>query len=334
MTFQTGSATDLVDLLDKLSIFATTTHGGWTQGYLNTTNGWFELHKGNLSVSFKWYPSDPTTLSIHHATGFAGTSTAPGKHTNDSNVGYDAVDIFTSVSHGSTERGAYLLGDGPFPNYWFFADDTDNDYIHVVVESEPTIYRHFGFGTLNKIGDNWTGGEYVYGHYKVQSTNTTSAFNNASNMFLMDSPASGVRCPTIYMPNFPGQPSGSLYGLCWGARTSWPTTTDAAGNPHGLAGGGSRQGLFGLFMGMTQAAGALHVPLAPIHTWAKDVTNKHAYLLGTQPDAFMCNMSTFQPGQEFTIGSDTYIAFPAAQKTSASTVNRTHDAGYAYRKVT
>lgn len=332
MTFQTGAATDMVDLLSKLSTFATSTHGGWTQGYLNTTNGWFELSKGSLSVSFKWVPSSPQHLSVHQATAFVNTSTAPGKHTGDSNIGFNTTDTGYSNSNLTSERCVHELGDGPFPNYWFFADDVDNDYIHVVVESESTVFRHFGFGTLNKVGDNWTGGEYAYGHYKVQNTSTNLAFNGTSNTFLLDDTSINDIGGTVRVSGIPNQAAGSKYGVCY-ASTGTLSSSDQDGDPHSQIVGGARGALFKDFRTLSAGTGALHVPLIPIHVVLNDRTNKHLYLLGTQPDVFGMNIENFTPGAEFSIGSDTYIAFPAAQKTESATVNRTYHGGFAYRKV-
>jgi len=334
MTYQTGSATDLVDLLSKLSTFATTTHGGWSQGYLNVANGWLELSKGNLSVSFKWNPSTKGSLSVHHATAFVSTGTAPGKHTGDSNIGYNTTDTGHSDANLISERCVNAIGDGPFVSYHFFADDTTNDYIHVVVEAEPTIFRHFGFGTLDKVGDNWTGGEYVYGHNKVQTTNSSATtFSSTANAFLIDDCGVNDLGATVRATGLPNQAAGSKFVLMYSASSA-ASSSDQDGDPHSSGMGTARGGMMGYaFNAMAAGTGSLHVPLIPIHAFYKDYTNKHVYLMGTQPDVFLCNVENLTAGTEFTIGSDTYIAFPAAQKTDQVTLNRTYFGGYAYKKV-
>ncbi len=181
MTFETGSATDLQDLLGKLNTFAVTTHGGWTAGYTpnpQTTDGWFELHKGSISFSAKFAvgaQAPPEHLSVHHANGYVNSTTAPGAHTNDSGNGYNTGTTGHTNANLLTERCVSQIGDGPYASYYFFADDTSpNDYIHVAVEVTPGQFRHFGFGLLSLFGDQGGTRSYCYGHHHDQTPTTTA----------------------------------------------------------------------------------------------------------------------------------------------------------------
>lgn len=337
MTYETGTATDLEDLLSKLSTFATTTHGGWTEGYLNTTNGWLELHKGNLSASFKWTKSaTPTVISVHQATAFVSAGTAPGKHTADSGNGYNDIDTGHSNANLETERCVRDIGNGPYPSYHFFADDTDNDYIHAVIEVSTGTYRHFGFGIIDKFGDNWVGGEYAYGHY--QDSVTSALATDVNTQVLLDglgnTTAERLRAATIRIASGLANQGAAVWGVS-AALASASLLNDTAGNVRRQIHGGFRAGMaargFGNPVG-TFSSGA--IPLYSIEAYYKDPNNARVYLLGHLPDVRGCNIHNFEPAQEVTIGSDVWLFFPLSIRTTALVTGRSQYAGIAYRKVT
>jgi len=335
MTYATGTAINLEDLLSKLSTFATTTHGGWTEGYLNTTNGWFELHKGSLSVSFKYTKTGtPTVLSVHQASGFISAGTAPGAHTADSGNGYNAGATGHTNANLETERCVRDIGNGPFPSYFFFADDVDNDYIHVVVEVSTNIYRHFGFGALDKFGNNWVGGEYAYGHYQVSSTSATQT--DVSTQTLLDAlggSSDRLRCGTVRIASGLANQGAAV----WGASASLASASlldDTAGNVRRQIHGGFRGGP--LARGFGNVAGSFAsgaIPLQSIDAWYRDPSNARVYLLGFMPDVRAVNIRNFEPKQEVTIGSDTWTMFPLSIKSAAAVAGRSLNSGIAYRKV-
>lgn len=339
MTYETGTATDLEDLLSKLDTFAQTTHGGWSSVYSpnpDTTNRWFELKKGSLSFSMR-YPSGigvGDAVSIHQATGSSSSGTAPGAHTNDSGNGYN-VGTGGTTGNFETERCVHQIGNGPFPSYHFFADDVDEDYIHVVVECETNRFRHFGFGTLSKFGDGWTGGEYVYGHFHDDSTNATTLDGNTQ--VLLDSRGTtGERRKAATLRIASGLPNQGA--AVWGVFipiASASILDDTAGNIRQQIHGGYRSGIIARGFGSQIGTGSLgYVGLQPIEAYYQDPSNPRVYLLGSLADVRAVNVRNFEPGQEITIGSDTWVIFPVSIRTTASVANRSEFSGIAYRKVT
>lgn len=341
MTYETGAGTDLEDLLSKLDTFAATTHGGWNSDYTTnpqTTDGWFSLTKGNLNFSLK-YPvgaqGPPVSMSIHHATAFGGTSTAPGAHTADSGNGYNTGTTGHTNANLETERCVRDIGDGPYQSYHFFADATaTHDYIHCVAEVIPGMFRHFGFGELVKFGDDWVGSEYVYGHYQEAATNAIPTDPNTQ--VLLDGLGASqdrTRCATLRIAS--GMPNqGSAVWGCSNTQIASNLLTDTAGNSRVQVHGGYRCGIeargFGNIIGNTSSG---LVSLYSIAAYYRDPSNPRAILMGYMPDVRGFNTRNFQPGEEITIGSDTWVLFPQSIRTSSATAYRSKFSGIAYKKV-
>lgn len=332
MTYATGTATDLEDLLAKLSTFAVTTHGGWTQGYLNTTNGWFELHKGNLSVSFKWTKAaTPQHLSVHQATAFVGVGTAPGAHTADSGNGFNTTTTGHTNANLLTERCVSQIGNGPYPAYYFFGG---TDYIHVVVETVTGTFRHFGFGTIDKFGDNWVGGEYAYGHFQEQATNGLAVDPNTQVLFDgVGATSERLISATIRIASGLANQGAAVWGVV-NTLASASLLNDTAGNVRRQIHGGFRCGMAARGFGnMSGSISNGQIPLYSISAFYRDPSNARVYLLGYMPDIRAVNVRNFEPAQEVVIGSDTWKIFPMSIRTNAAVAGRTFNSGIAYRKV-
>ena len=177
MAYQTGSATDLEDLVSDLFTFLTGATAAWTQDELDTTNNYGTIHKNNVYVSFRWDDSPGNYLAVYQSLGWTA-STLPHNQDDDSGQG----DTTTPIGSG---RGCNMLGAGPYTAYYFFASDSAPFYCHVVVEPSSGRYRHFGFGELDKEGD-WTGGEYCYAHYWDQSSIQVDLTTSTLHSFGMD----------------------------------------------------------------------------------------------------------------------------------------------------
>lgn len=347
MAYQTGTATDLEDLLSKLHTFATgapssTIIGGWTSIYASnpdTTNRWFELSKaigGGCSFSIR-YPSGigtGDTISVHHATAPATSGTAPGAHTNDSGNGYNVGTGGTSANFDD-ERCVHQIGNGPFPSYHFFGDTTTGDYIHVVVETTTGTYRHFGMGALDKFGDNWVGGSYVYG--QMMQSGTTRTYVDTSHTCLLDGISTSSRrshAATIRLTSGLPNQGAIEWGVC-NATASASLLTDTAGNARAQIHGTWRTGWEANAWGNVVGSGSSGIVGGySVGAYYRDPTLRRAYLLGYMADVRAVNNRNFEPGVEVTIGADTWIVFPLSIRTEANVDFRSTYGGIMYKKVT
>lgn len=337
MAFELGNALDLEDLLAKLDTFATGLAAPWSTIYASnpqTTDGWFELNKGNLSFSAKFpvgAQGPPQHMSVHHATGSTSSAAAPGAHTADSGNGYTGGTTGHTNANLLTERCVSQIGNGPFPSYRFFSD-VSPDYIHVVVETVTGTFRHFGFGGLERFGDNWVGSEYVYGSYIQQTTTTTPTAPQHDT--LLDGLATvDARSATIRIASGLLNQSPAVWGVS-SAQASASLDNDTAGNVRRQIHGSFRAGMeprgFGNMIGNTSSG---VIAMYSIAAYYRDPSNPRVQLLGHMPDVRACNIKNLVAGDEITVGTDTWIAFPMSIKSSAAVLGRTRNSGIAYRKV-
>jgi len=162
MSYQTGTAETLSDLLSKLSEFAVTT--GWTVDNFkpHATTPELYLHNADGFYSFGMlagYDSSVRSLIIHGNTGYstgAAFNAQPGN--SRQNQGFH-----TATSYNGTHVTEIA---GPFLTYDFFGTA---QYLHVVVQIGAARFRHFGIGMLNKEGV-WNGGQYVFGTLRSRTS--------------------------------------------------------------------------------------------------------------------------------------------------------------------
>ena len=338
MAYQTGSATDLGDLLSKLDIFMVA--NGWTQddfddGATTAAQGFAQWNKNSMHVGLKWVANLPNNMSIHQALGNAG-AVFPGAHTDDSGNGYNSA--FGADTSLDDERCVNDIGDGPFVSYHFFEQDASPAYVHVVVEISSETFRHFGWGELEKFND-WTGGEYCYGHFADESINSSGVDTGATTLFDGQnsvSSATGRRATTIHAEGLPHQGVNEKWLHHAGAVGADDVDfNDTAGETKRLAFGGFRAGPIAMPMGQFRSDLATgHIPMYPLAIFTRDFTNQFVYFLGNVPDIRGVDLFNFAAGQEVTIGSDTWVLFPQVRRTEDNIVGRTYYSGIAYKKVT
>ena len=334
MAYQTGSATDMGDLLSKLDTFMVA--NGWTQddfddGATVSSEGFAAWNKNSMYISMRWQADSPNHLAIYQALGHT-PGNDPGAHPDDSGSGFNTNTSYSDGSLGG-ERAAHTLGNGPFLSYHFFEQDASPAYVHVVVETESEIFRHFGWGELEKFND-WTGGEYCYGQYAFPSTSSTGVRTDTT--ILLDGLFSSTqtRAATIHAEGLPNQGASEKW-LQHGGFTSKPATNDTAGEERQNSFGGARAGPIAYPLGQFRSDVATgHIPMYPLGVFLRDWTNDFTYFLGSQPDVRGIDMFNFASGQTVTIGSDQWVLFPTARRTEDNVINRTYYQGFAYKKVT
>lgn len=340
MAFLTGTATSLDDLFSQLSTLITGTPGWTLNGSIASTG--FGFSKGNVFVQFRYDGTSPPpegrSVAMYQSLGYTGTT--PGNETDDSGNGHFDATPPVADSSLDNERCIHRIGDGPF-TFWFFVGDT-TDYVHVVVEATTGSYRHFGFGNINKFGV-WTGGEYVYGQHHSETPSSTSSAETVllDGLFRDLGNPNRRRAATVHIEGMPGQDAASKWGICWNSTSETGTTRiddDRGGNERVFCFGGARGGaIASRFGGFTSNGSSGYVPLIPINLfYGERPTGSRIVYLGSMADVAMVNIRNFTPGQNLTIGSDTWFFFPTTRRTTQSSGapdDTSFTQGIAYRRV-
>ena len=326
MAFETGTPTDLQDLVSKLFTFLTGLTPAWVQDEFDGTNNYGTIHNSTSSVyvSFRWDDSPGTDLAIYHSLGWT-TSLEPHQQDDDSGNG----DTTTPIN---IDRRCNLLSSGPYTGYTFFASEAAPFYCHVVVEHSSGQFRHFGFGQMNKVGD-WTGGEYCYGHHWAQGASSADVPTANAHAWGWDGIGTTTSIAgTIHAEGLDQQGASEKWIVLTGATTGG---TDRAAVTRQVALGSSRSGLWTHYLSwLTTAQLNLYKPLIPIGAVFRDTSTSPDtwYLLGTQPDVAIINIANFSAGDDITVGSDTWRVFPWVRKQFLENdTEESRNAGIAYK---
>ncbi len=325
MPYDTGTATDVNDLLSKLRVFALAQ--GWSVDYnaarTDHTGQAVLLNKGGMrcgvftrtNVSGQGSTTDPAP--------YMGPALYPGPYNSA-----QAAHAQTGIS-----RFAYANNlPGPFVAYHLFAgvNRAGESYMHAVVEVTSGSFRHFGFGTINRAGAV-TNGSYAYGnrwHWGSGTLNdttstqheypwdarssTSNAFNNDSGLF---SRGTIIRAdgdtvsPRYAILSSTGSNLGAAEARGDGG---YANGNQADGLRVGVSALTGRSVLLPLFVSVIRPGGLYSV-------------------LGAPPDIRFVDMTNLIPGASFALGADTWRAFPLIRKNGVSGQENSATLGYAYR---
>lgn len=363
MSYETGVATSVGDLLVKWFNFLQA--NGWTADDDFTSSGqspqYGIIHRQEyktaaspqrlndfvnlyMSMQIGTTDSDGDRLLIQPMRGYSG-SAGP--------IGSGVVE--GACTHGSNYQTNQSFIDtsfptSPFESYHFFESDW---YAHAVVEYQAGFYRHFGCGSLNKIG-KYEGGEYYYGTYWIQAGFGIDDYESSFHSLMFDGTISSgsSRAGRIYAGQLDGQAVPSHIGR-QSPDSKWWVFSGTADNGSGVAGANDHDGrdTGGLtFTGMRRnlhwpfhAIGVSpfngYRPMIPIFVATDNPpsTPDDCYPLGTVPDMRIISMEgNLLAGDEFTVGADTWVAFPFLHKRNAVVADDTEQSGLrgvAYKKV-
>ncbi|WP_396957960.1 hypothetical protein [Nitrosomonas sp.] len=221
MAYETGIATSLTDLLDKIRLFAI--DQGFTQNEFTTVNS--EMTRlfmekdtsdgGGLTFYFGITSTvnalaTTTELSIRGATGHT-----PG------------VSVVSQPGAPSQSARMNYIGAGPYVAYHLFSD-VAGDYVHCALEYSAGFFSHLVFGQLDKFGA-YAGGHYCDAVALSNSPSNRSNYYSSYNRFLFDNLGTNAS-------SFNGQVSANLELNIWRlfeGPTGSSGTFDAYGNGRG-----------------------------------------------------------------------------------------------------
>lgn len=327
MAYLQTTATSTSDILNTIATFATGL--GWTVSRNNTfTSGANNRRILTLSRAGFDYTHFFDDLS----------STTKTNIYVMRSIGVNLTGDFSAQTERSDYSQTNLLSGGPYVAMWLFGEGGSNPYIHVVIEHAAGRYRHFGIGNLIKKGV-WTGGDYCYGTWWNQSFSPNFAQDATVNYNYKPFTASadaaahngGIRCNECdagghgisgvdqkYVPYWNYYPRRCDTGF---VSDNNSTNFEYVSSGLGLA---TASTMLSVFNQRTNLIRLNHF-----------VTSSGGYwrFIGEPPAIRACSVNTFEAGQEFVIGSDTWKIFPLVNKNLVSLVEYSAHYGLAYKKV-
>lgn len=290
MAYQTGTADNIADLLNKLKGFASAQ--GWSINKSKDNLLYLSQGANYWALEVKY-----NNLYVIACTGF-----------DDKKDCFDQPGAACKQSYLQTKTCVTHLNSGSFVSYDFFGNA---QYLHVCVQYARGRFRHFGVGVLNKEGD-YIGGQYAFGTYIRDGYERRQ--NYLSHVYGMsagvrengavvraDRLAKDSRAPW-YLVGY--NYNGNYTNLGNDERGCYILTNGRANNtqhhPECLLLINS-QSKFGNML--------LPVPNAPIAHCKDNLFRR----LGTVPDRYECRMRGVIPRQILTINDERWMIVPAVQ---------------------
>jgi len=329
MAYQTGTSSDINDLLDKFRLFASSL--GWSVNRWGTAGSGRELciSRSGAFFNFRSYANESALIN-----GSADVKTGLSLNGSD---GYDAGLAWDRqpgypqrFTPGATDQAVVhfplVTTVGPFPAYHFFS--VDPKVVYAEVEIATGSFLRFGCGSLDLFNPAAEGGgRFCYatcGDHIIAATN-----NNNWPSLSVDS------WDQLEFYPFRGNGSSAASGRGFGSMVrvninsinNWAGSggylTDAAGLRLACSGGDSYN---------KQLSNLSPNPLNGVAILCPNVVGVYSgaynYPVGTIPGMRHMDMTNYLPGDEFNFGGDTWKVFPWYQK-GGLTLER----GIAYKKV-
>lgn len=323
MAYQTGTATDCNDLLDKFRLFAIAQ--GWTANRWVTAGNGRELclQKGSAYFNFRSLQNENPTFN-----GYAAGAGMYGIILNGSD-GYSSgsawdrqpgYPVRNAGTLGAADQGhiwcpVHDLSTGPFPAYHFFSMNS-GQALYCEWEVSTGTFQRFGVGSLDLFNPAaGGGGRFCYatgGAIPLTGTNLRWReydIDNAS--WMMECvPFRRASLPAHTSSYGPGRTTaGSMVRAAFSSFDNWACSgRDASQQPYAWVcqGGGNHDRLLRDLSPAPLNGVAVLVP----NVVSLNINNEFLAPIGQMPGLRFMDMSNYLPGDEFTIGSDTWKVFP------------------------
>lgn len=331
MAYQTGTANNVVDLLDLFRAFAE--GQGWTTNRNTLVGSGRELciSKGSAYFNFRAYQNETMVVNGSSAANKYGISV-------NGSDGYAAGSAWDRQP-GYPLRGATSGGDqghamlplvlafGPFPAFHFFAPDSKTLFCELEVVSG--IFLRFGCGSLDLFNPAAPGGGrffYATGGMHVTNSTASSAWLGAD----LEQSSYALELVPFRGADYgiqAGGNQGSMVRAAYGSFDNWAN---------------SARTQYSVFQGMVCQGGGCHDkvlrdyspnPLNGIGLMLPNVVSlniggESLSPIGVVQGMRYMDMTNYLPGQEFNLGADVWKVFPWYQKGGLSLQR-----GIAYKKV-
>ena len=333
MAYSTGSAADLTALLDAIRVFAIAQ--GWTVDRWTSASRLLFMRRGQTFVTMEgssrtynnWDSGSSVSTTEQTLRMAIGTGITAGLTTYHGHPG--------SIVTTATDADRIEVNDltGSFPSYHLFADNSVSGHIHVVVQCSTERWQHFSFGEVDKGTFTHAGVGYLVGTNRIYNressatdpTSTLVKYNDISKIvypFLGNWASDSF--PTTYnhrqihapdaLPNNVNWPVVSVQNTeLWDGSFLWkPTDWPRLSNL------GEAKPLNAIIKNpINQWNGT--VMLWAIPCIVRSAAVSQMIYVGDFPNVRALNMEGMSPGQEISLGPDTWKVFPIGRQTAWGT---------------
>lgn len=332
MAYQTGTSSDVNDLLDKFRLFAVAQ--GWAANRWVTAGNGRELciQKGSAYFNFRSYSNETVVVN-----GSAGSSkygvSVNGSDGYSAGAAWDRQPGYPQRQSGGASDQAHawlplIITTGPFPAYHFFAPDSKT--LFAEVEISTGVFLRFGCGSLDLFNPAAPGGgRFFYATGGTHPSTSTgpdtwlSSHVDDHNYALELVPfrmAGYTSYNTTSCGSYVRVQHDSFNNWAWSSRSFSTQMTASI-----CQGGGVHDRVLrDLSPNPLNGVGLLLPNVVSVNR-----NNEFLNPIGVVPGMRYMDMTNYLPGDEFTIGSDTWKVFPWYSKGGVLSATR----GIAYLKV-
>lgn len=331
MAYETGTATSVVDLLDKIRVFAAAQ--GWTVNRDVAAGSGRELclSKGSAYFNMRGWQNESANVNNSsqankYGIGINGSDGFNGANAWDRQPGYP---IRNGGTAGTDQGHAFLplvTNFGPFPAYHLFAPDSKTIYLELEVTTG--VFQRLGFGSLDLFHASTPGGGRFF--YATTGRHVTDSVGLGEWLGgLVDNSNTAQEEVPFRHADYDGSigACGSWVRCAFDSFDGWASSGRTASNTIGqqaCQGGGVHDKILRDSSPNPLNGVALMLP----NIVAVNRGNEFLSPVGVVPGIRYMDMTNYLPGDEFTLGPDTWKVFPWYQKNGRS-LNR----GIAYKKV-
>lgn len=324
MAYQTGTATDCNDLLGKFRLFAIAQ--GWATNRWATVGSGRELCISKGSAYFNFRSLQNETLNP-----FNGTSSGAGMYGivlngSDGYAGGSAWDrqpgypVRNAGTLGAVDQGhiwcpVHDLSTGPFPAYHFFSVNS-GQALYCEWEVSTGTFQRFGVGSLDLFNPAAPGGGRFC--YATGGAIPLTAANQRWREYDIDNNPYMMECVPFRRASLSGHSTsygtgrttaGSMVRASFSSFDNWACSgREASQHPYAWVcqGGGNHDRLLRELSPAPLNGVAVLVP----NIVSLNINNEFLAPIGQMPGLRFMDMSNYLPGDEFTLGTDTWKVFP------------------------
>jgi len=323
MAYETGASTGPNDLLDKFRLFAIAQ--GWTVNRWATVGSGRELciAKGSGAnaafFNFRSYVNETVRVNGSNSNNQYGIL-LNGSDAYDAGLAWDRQPGFPSrqtdlpANNQAHAWTPFVINFGPFPAYHFFAPDDKTLYCEL--EITTGTFLRFGCGSLDLFSSSAPGrGRFFYG----TGGRHPSASTSAQSWLGSDSDNASYAMEEVpfrsadYTSNDVSGACGSYLRVAHDSFDNWAFSSRnfSTTNTASICQGGGVHDRIVRELGPSALNG---IGVLLPNVVALNRNNEYLNPVGVVPGMRYMEMNNYQPGDEFTIGSDVWKVFPWYQK--------------------